>query len=42
MEGKHGEDYYVSLTPVSEERIEEMIKEGWVQTPQGMVKRLKK
>jgi hypothetical protein len=42
MEGKHGEDYYVSLTPVSEDRIEEMIKEGWVQTPQGMVKRLKK
>jgi hypothetical protein len=42
MEGKHGEDYYVSLTPVSEERIEEMINEGWVQTPQGMVKRLKK
>ncbi|NBN88410.1 MAG: DUF1376 domain-containing protein [Proteobacteria bacterium] len=42
MEGKHGEDYYVSLTPVSEERIEEMIKEGWVQTPQGMVKRIKK
>jgi hypothetical protein len=42
MEGKHGEDYYISLTPVSEERIQEMIKDGWVQTPQGMVKRLKK
>jgi len=42
MEGKHGEDYYVALSPVSEEQLKEMIKEGWVQTPQGMVKRIKK
>jgi hypothetical protein len=42
MEGKHGEDYHVCITPVSEERVQEMIQEGWVQTPQGMVLRLKK
>lgn len=41
MEGKSGEDYHLCLTPMLEERVQEMINEGWVQTPQGMVKRLK-
>ena len=42
MEGKSGEDYHVCLTPIDEDRVQEMINKGWVKTPQGMVLRLKK
>lgn len=42
MEGKSGEDYHVCLTPIDEDRVQEMINKGWVKTPQGMVLRIKK
>ena len=42
MEGKSGEEYHVCLTPIDEDRVQEMINKGWVKTPQGMVLRLKK
>ena len=42
MEGKSGEDYHLCLTPIDEDRVQEMINKGWVKTPQGMVLRIKK
>lgn len=42
MEGKSGEDYHLCLTPIDEDRVQEMKNKGWVKTPQGMVLRIKK
>ena len=41
LQGEWGVDFHLKPTPNYEEEVEELLKDGWVRTKDGMAKRIK-